>query len=583
MKSLDPWDPIVVDALGDVVWPQAHYGHPFYREVPSWIHYGDARDEGTQRLLFDGAFIGADAAPAGGTQMPETTMKSTVYAGCPLPGSYYMGAETPPFVPPAVPSSVPEPRKGLLAEVAPHVAPATGPISVKKELDGRQVLHVEICVDDRCYRTSMDLAPAIELVMTKLAEWHKAQHAATGQLPATTVIVGAVEDAIDAAGDAMADTLVCHHVNVMMGGFFDDVGSALGETLRELGPVITTVATSVATYYGGSTAGAVAGQLAPVVTNLHANILDPKGNPRQKAAAQQTLQRVSQEYQANPQSAQALDAANRAVRDTTVAYHVKQAVDRAVAGDSTARREVTAVVQAAEKGDPAARSTYEVIAQALLDKVQHSAWGAQLWQRITGQHSTSATATAGWHAPVVVGGFWDDVGDAILTVTGTKATNQFIHDHGLEPYVKFASQAVATYYGGPAAGAAAGAISPMVMRLGVEDKNKAAAAQRDVQGVTAAAQQHSPQMAQAVDVAKGSIRGTATAYRIDHLLKVAKGGDARAQRALAQLRMLAGVGEPNARKALQAVNAIHQEQEQARTSVSGWYDIGSAMIGALGV
>lgn len=555
MMSRDPWAAIVTDACGDIVWPRPRYGHPFYWEIPSWIHYGDADgDDGTRRLLFDGAFIGAEAPRA---QTLETTamMRPHPHAGHVSP--YYMGAEAPPAVPMSPGDTAP--RKGLLADVAPHLAPATGPITIKKEFDDRQVLHVEICVDGKCYRTSMNLAPAIEVVMAKLAQWHRAQHAVMDQPPPSTVIVGPIEDAIDAAGDAMADTLVCHHVSVMLGGFFDDVGSAIGGTLRELAPVISTVATSVATYYGGSSAGAAAGQLAPVVTNLQANLLDPKGDPRKKAAAQQALQQVNQVAQTDPRAAQALAAAHQAVRDTAVAYHIKGAVDRAVAGDSAAQKSVAAVVQAAERGDPAARSTYEVIAQTLLDKAQHSEWGAQLWEKIMGRGPV--TTSAGWYPPpVVVGSFWDDVGNAVLTITGTKATNQFIHDHGLEPYVKFASQAVATYYGGPAAGAAAGAISPMVMSLGVDDKNKAAAAQQDVQGVTAMAQQHSPQMAQAMDVAKGSIRGTATAYHIDHLLKLAKGGDARAQRALGRLQSLAAAGDSNAQKALQAVNAIHQGQ-----------------------
>jgi hypothetical protein len=581
MKSFDPWSTIVTDESGDIVWPQPSYVHSFYREVPSWIHYGD---NGTRRLLFDGTFIGADGPSARAEdplQMLEvaTMMQPYVYAG------HRMGAEAPPTIPGGA-----EPRRGLLAEVAPHVAPATGPISVKKAFDERQILHVEICVDGKCYRTSMNLGPAIMLVMEKLAQWHKdqhalmAQHPAQGQqqLPVTTDVIGAVDDAIAAAGDAMADTLVCHHVNVMTGSFFDDVGSAIGGTLRELAPVISTVATGVATYYGGPEAGAVAGKLAPVVTSLQANLLDPKGNPQQKAAAQQSLQRVSQVAQTDPRAAQALAAAHQAVRDTAIAYHVKGAVDRAVAGDPGARQDVGAVVQAADRGDPAAKSTYEVMAQVLIDKAQHSAWGQQLWNKIMGigGQGGAVTTSAGWYCAPVVGSFWDDVGNAVLTVTGTKATNQFIHDHGLEPYVKFASQAVATYYGGPAAGAAAGALSPMVMKLGVEDKGKAVAAQQDVQGVTAMAQQHSPQMAQAVDVAKGSIKGVSTAYHINHLLKLAKGGDARAQRALARLQSLASSGNPNAQRALQAVNAIHQEQ--TRTAVSGWYDVVGAVISAGG-
>ena len=58
MNSLDPWRTIVTDSYGDVVLPRPYYGHPFYREVPSWIHYGDDND--TTRQLFDGVFVGCD-------------------------------------------------------------------------------------------------------------------------------------------------------------------------------------------------------------------------------------------------------------------------------------------------------------------------------------------------------------------------------------------------------------------------------------------------------------------------------------------------------------------------------------------
>lgn len=530
MKSLDPWSVIMVDPSGDVVWPRAAYGHPFYREVPSWIHYG--QDNGTHRLLFDGAFVAGDVPTVDTTRTLEATMTT--------PGS----------------------------------------ITVKKEFDDKQVLHVEICVDGKCYRTSMDLAPAIKMVMAKLSQWHQGMHS-NGQATPSAVIVGAVENVIGAAGDAMADMLVGQHVAVMTSGILDDIGSGIGETLRTLAPVISTAATTVATAYGGPAAGAAASQLVPTITNLQANMLDPKGDPAKKAQAQQALQRVHQVAQADPRAVQALNAAHQAVRDTTVAYHVKTTVDKAVAGDQAARNDVDAVVQAAQQGDPAAKSSYEVIAQTLLDKAQHSQWGAQLWDKITG----GGAAVSGWYDVVgatYVGSFWDDVGNAVLTVTGTKATNQFIHDHHLEGVVGLAGQAVATYYGGPAGGAAAKALGPTIMSLGVEDKAKAAAAQRDIHGVTAMAQQHSPEMAQAVDVAHGSIKGAATAYHIDHLLKRAKGGDERAQRALAKLRRLAAEGNLEAQQAVQAVEAIHQAQAQAQPPVSGWYDIVGAVIGARG-
>jgi hypothetical protein len=570
MRSLDPWSIIAVDASGDVVWPRPRYGNAFYREVPSWIHYGD---DDRHRLLFDGAFIGAEGPPAGADdplQMLEMNTMMQPYVG------HYMGADTSLPSPPP-----PEPRRGLLAEVAPHVAPATGPISVKKMFDERQVLHVEVCVDGKCYRTSMNLGPAIQLVMEKLAQWHRAQHASPGA-PDTTTVVGSIDDAIVAAGDAMADTLVCHHVNVMAAGFFDDLGSAIGGTLRKLEPAISTAATAVATYYGGSEAGAAAGKLAPVVTNIQANLLDPKGDSQQRAVAQQNLRQVTQVAQANPHAAQALRIAQRAVNDTAVAYHVKDAVDKAATGDRAAQQQVAAVVRAADSGDPAAKSTYEIIAQTLLNQAQQSEWGQQLWNKIMGRDTT--VAAAGWYsAPVTVGGFWDDVGNAVLTVTGTKATNQFIQDHGLGGYVDFAAKAVATYYGGPAAGAAAGAISPMVRSLGVEDKSKAAAAQQDVQGIKNVAAQHSPEMVRAVDVAQGSVQGVATAYHLNHMLKLARAGDPISQKTLALLRTRAATGDPSAQKAMQAIEAIRQGQQQAAAPVvSGWYDVVGAVIRAGG-
>jgi hypothetical protein len=263
------------------------------------------------------------------------------------------------------------------------------------------------------------------------------------------------------------------------------------------------------------------------------------------------------------------------VKDTAVAYHVKDAVDKAASGDRGAQRQVAAVVQAADRGDPAAKSTYEVIAQTLLNQARQSEWGQQLWNKIMG--SDTPTTAAGWYsAPVTVGGFWDDVGNAVLTVTGTKATNQFIQDHGLGGYVDFAAKAVATYYGGPAAGAAAGAISPMVRSLGVEDKSKAAAAQQDVQGIKNVAAQHGPEMARAVDVAQGSVQGVATAYHLNHMLKLARTGDPISRRTLAMLRRRAASGDPSAQKAMQAIEAIRQGQQAtvpAAPAVSGWYDL----------
>ncbi len=154
MNSLDPWRVILTNPWDEVIVPAPFYGHSLYWDVPSWIHYGnggygcrDGNDPGydTRRLLFDGAFIGAAVPPTG--------------------------------------------------------------ITARKELDDKQTLHVEICVDGKCYRTMMNIAPAIDFIMKELARWHDRQHA---QVPPTTV-VGAVSAAVDEAARSLVGVLAgCH-------------------------------------------------------------------------------------------------------------------------------------------------------------------------------------------------------------------------------------------------------------------------------------------------------------------------------------------------------------------------------------
>jgi hypothetical protein len=156
MNSLDPWRIILTNPWDEVIVPAPFYGHSLYWEVPSWIHYGsggggvgygngngNGGNPSTHRLLFDGAFIGGEA---------------------PLDG-----------------------------------------ISVRKALDDKQVLHVEICVNGKCYRTSMNLAPVIALIMKELAQWHEDIHA---HPVSPTTVVGAVEVAVNEAGRSLVGALI---------------------------------------------------------------------------------------------------------------------------------------------------------------------------------------------------------------------------------------------------------------------------------------------------------------------------------------------------------------------------------------
>ena len=197
MNSHDPWRYIMTTTPhGRIIVPGLRYGHPFYREVPSWIHYDDPAYGGTSRLTFDGTFVGSWADTTGDHMMnyigAELTALSAPgfgfrpwyrpyypYGGYPY-GGVFLGAES------GAPAAEPSPRRGLTAELAPILAPATGGVTVEKRLDERQVLHVKICVDGKCYSTSMDLAPGLAMVMQKLAQSHVAYHAP--KPPPSTVV-----------------------------------------------------------------------------------------------------------------------------------------------------------------------------------------------------------------------------------------------------------------------------------------------------------------------------------------------------------------------------------------------------------
>ena len=312
----------------------------------------------------------------------------------PYPYGVFVGAEVPQ-------------RTGLTAELAPIVAPATGGVLVEKRLDDKQVLHVRICVDGKCYSTSMDLAPAIAMVMQKLARWHDSAHAPK---PPPSTVISTVEAAVGEAGDAMTAVLVGRHISVMAGSWLSDIGGAIGGTLRKLSPAITAVATKVAEAYGGPAAGAAAGALAPKITSLQANALDPKGDPNKKAAAQKQLQELQQQAAADPVAAKALVAANQAVKNTTVAYHVKDIATRAAAGDTAAKTDLNNLVQAAEQGDPVAKSTFEAVALAFAEKMMKSEEGAKLWEKVTGR----GPGVIGQWVDIATVGQWDEIVGAAL-------------------------------------------------------------------------------------------------------------------------------------------------------------------------
>lgn len=353
MNSPDPWDPIVLDPSGAVIWPRAFYRRAFQQEVPSW----PTMQSGETRGLFDGAFVAGDAAIE--TGVPMTTSSRT---------------------------NGPD-RTGLTAEIAPIVAPATGGVRVRKAVDDRQVLHVEICVDGKCYSSSMDLAPALAMVTDKLAQWHSAQHAQM----APTAVSGTVGAATDEAADGMVAALIGRHVDCACGGWLDDIGHAVKSaasgvehgvsfTIKKLkGPIAKAAAAA-------ATAGATAiPGVGPVVAPMAGKLANDLVNSTLgDASAKKSVVAAKQQAQTDPDVALALDLAQKAVATSTVAHHVHHTARHAAQGHPQAQQQIAQVVADAQGGDPAAQSVMDLISHALGGSLPPVAPVASGWYDIVG-------------------------------------------------------------------------------------------------------------------------------------------------------------------------------------------------------
>jgi len=258
---------------------------------------------------------------------------------------------------------------GLLTAIAPIVAAGSGGMSVALDLDKEHRLHASICVDGKCYRGSIDVAPLIAVAMTKIADLHHDLHARDQRTAQTAV--GCAEDAIDDAGTILLGAMLDHHQCVMCAGFFDDIGNAvtgvvntIGNALKPLEPIVAGAATIGATAVGGPAAGAIAGKL---VTASLANA-GPK-----KQEAQKVVATVKQQAKTNPQIAAAVDTAHKTAAQTMVAYHVLDQTKKAAAGDSRAQAQIAAVDSAAQKGDPAGQWALGVVEKLLAGGVAPTA------------------------------------------------------------------------------------------------------------------------------------------------------------------------------------------------------------------
>jgi hypothetical protein len=299
-------------------------------------------------------------------------------------------------------------RKGLTAEVGPVLAPAASGIMVNKHLDDKQILHVEICVDGKCHRTSMDLAPAIGMLMQKLARWHEEQHAP--QPPASTV-VSTVQAAVGAAEDLIIGALVSRHISTVAAGWLGDITGAVSSAVKGIGGGVASsfrklrgpigAAAGIAAAAGASSlpgVGVVAGPLAAKLAN------DLVQSASGDAAAQQEVAQAAQQAQTDPAVAAALEQATKAVANSTVAYHVQDTAKKAARGDAGAQQEIVKVADDAQKGDPQAKAVADLIAN-----VMKSEWGAKLWEQVTGR---GPSTVSGWY-DIAVGQWYEMIGAAL--------------------------------------------------------------------------------------------------------------------------------------------------------------------------
>lgn len=431
MNSLDPWRLIVTDPAGNVIVPTASYGHPFYREIPSWIHYDD--DDTTTRQLFDGAFVAG--WPDMGDDMThnigaELTALSPPGYGIYRPfrpygvfyrpyGGVFFGAETPPPV-----------RQGLTAEVGPILAPGSGGVTFKKELDDKQVLHVEVCVDGRCYRTAMDLAPAFALIMGKLSRWHETLHDGSAPPPHLSkpqvsgdYVVGCCDRAVAAAGDAMVGSLMDRHVATISSGFLSDIAGAVksaasgvakgvSSTFKKLkGPIAT--AAGIAAAAGAAAIPGVGPIAAPMAAKLANDIVKSAAGD---SGAKKAVAQAAKEAKSDPAVAVALEQATKAVANSTAAHHVQDTAKAAARGDSAAQQQIVQVADDASKGDPAAKAVADLVANAM-----KSEWGAKLWEKATGRGPD--TVSSGWYDIIGAGSPIDAVRDRAKALASAKRGN----------------------------------------------------------------------------------------------------------------------------------------------------------------
>ncbi len=154
------------------------------------------------------------------------------------------------------------------------------------------------------------------------------------------------------------------------------------------------------------------------------------------------------------------------------------------------------------------------------------------------------------HHQVVSAGFWDSLKSVYRTASTPvtwfhKKVNQTIRDNPqLQQLVVTAAGAVATAYGGPAAGEAARALAPGIIASSAETGGDPTMLFEQTKKDAHQASGGDPKVAQAFDHAEKAITQTTAAYVLVALANDAAAGDPEAARRVAEIQRSADAGDP---------------------------------------
>ncbi len=215
------------------------------------------------------------------------------------------------------------------------------------------------------------------------------------QLPTVEEVVQAIDRAVAAARQSMIESLVQQHVNTvasgwldaisgddsyatMSAGWFSSLKNAAKKAARGLEKGIKAPAGSIAAtlkkYRGpiASAAGFAAAGLATAIPGAGVALGPVAGNLAQKltlaaageGSAKKALMQARDEAKQDPKLAKALGAAEKAVAQTTAAYHIAETARAASTGNADAAKEMEKLATKAQEGDKAAQVAMQLANKA---------------------------------------------------------------------------------------------------------------------------------------------------------------------------------------------------------------------------